>query len=82
MVEPNQGRPRRLVPDGYGPVWDADGASVYFSRYRSSIWRLDVGQNVLTQVRDGDLLQHDLVGNRLVFTRFSNRSQIYSMPLN
>jgi hypothetical protein len=70
------------VPDGYEPVWSADGASVYFSRHRSSLWRLDVRQNVLTQVRSGVLLQHDLVGNRLVFAQHSNRNQIYSMVLS
>lgn len=84
-VEPGQGQPRRLVPDGYGPIWSADGASVYFFRFPPSLWQLDVPRNVLTKVRDWDWGMHgyyDLVGKRLVFTQGSSRSQIYSVPLS
>jgi hypothetical protein len=83
VVEPSQGRPRRLVQDGFGPVWSADGASVYFFRFPYSLWRLDVRRNVLTKARSLDLVaDYDLVGERLVFAQISNRSQIYSMSLD
>jgi Tol biopolymer transport system component len=84
VVEPGQGQPRRLTPDGYGPIWSADGANIYFFKFPPSLWRLDVRRNLTTKVRDwGWGVQHyDLVNNRLVFTEFSHRNQIYSAPLD
>jgi len=84
VVEPGQGPPRRLTQDGYGPVWSADGASVYFFKYPPSLWRLDVRRKALTKIRDwvGGMRNFDLVGERLVFTEASGRSQIFSVPLD
>lgn len=87
VVKPREGLPRRLVPDGYAPVWSADGASVYFHRYprqpdNSALWRLELRSNSQSRVR---ALQYpsyyDLVGKRLIFTQISNRGQVYSVPL-
>jgi Tol biopolymer transport system component len=84
VIEPGQGQPRQLVPDGYGPTWSADGASLYFFKFPPSLWRLDVRHNVLTKVRDlgWGVQYYDLVKERLVFTEFSNSNQIYSVPLD
>jgi Tol biopolymer transport system component/DNA-binding winged helix-turn-helix (wHTH) protein len=88
MVEPGRGKPRQLVKDGYGPVWSADGASVWFSRFptmgdHSGLWRLDVRRNTAVKIRSWKAVAYyDLVGERLVYAQDSNRGQIYSMPLN
>ena len=82
VIEPNQKLPRRIVPDGYLPAWSADGASVYFFKPPQSLWRLDVRRNVLTEMRALGLVnQYDLVGERLVFAQATERSQIYSVPI-
>ena len=88
VVEPERGKPRQLVKDGYGPVWSADGASVWFSRFptmgdHNGLWRLDVRRNTAVKIRSWKAVAYyDLVGERLVYAQDSNRSQIYSMPLN
>ncbi|MGH9842023.1 MAG: winged helix-turn-helix domain-containing protein [Blastocatellia bacterium] len=88
VVEPGRGRPRQLVKDGYGPVWSADGASVWFSRFprmgdHAGLWRLDVRRNTAVKVRGWKaVVYYDLAGERLIYAQDSNRSQIYSMPLN
>ncbi len=88
VVEPGRGKPRQLVKDGYGPVWSADGASVWYSRFptmadHAGLWRLDVRRNTAVRVRSWKaVVDYDLVGERLVYNAIYNRSQIYSMPLN
>jgi len=88
VVEPGRGKPRQLAKDGYGPVWSADGASIWFSRFprmgdHAGLWRLDVRRNTAVKVRGWKaVVYYDLAGERLVYAQESNRSQIYSMPLN
>jgi DNA-binding winged helix-turn-helix (wHTH) protein/Tol biopolymer transport system component len=83
VIEPNQKLPRRVVSDGYGPAWSADGASVYFFRLPQSLWGLDVRRNLLTELRASGLIYHfDLVGQRLVFVQDTSHSEIYSVPID
>src|SRR5207247_7988472 len=82
VIEPNEKLPRRIVPDGYLPAWSADGASVYFFKPPQSLWRLNVRRNVLTEMRAlGLVTQYDLVSERRVFAQATERSQIYSVPI-
>lgn len=84
VLEPRANEPRRLLPDGYGPLWTADGSGVYFSRIGedSGLWRLDVRSGETTKVRSWRRAPYfDIVGQRLVFAQDSGRGQIYSMPL-
>jgi DNA-binding winged helix-turn-helix (wHTH) protein/Tol biopolymer transport system component len=86
VVEPERGEPRRIVKDGYGPVWSTDGKSLYFSRIRdyTGLWRLDLEQKRETKIRDWKIhnfYDFDIVGGRLVFTESGGRGQIYSMSL-
>ncbi|MBI3696595.1 MAG: PD40 domain-containing protein [Acidobacteria bacterium] len=84
MGEPGASAPRRLVPDGYCPVWTADARAVYFSRIgeHSGLWRYDIDKKSAGKIRDWRYVSfHDVAGDRLVYTQDSNVSQIYSMPV-
>lgn len=84
VVKPGEAG-QRLIPDGYAPVWSADGATIYFSRIGgySGLWRFDVRRRTQARVRDWKRVPyHDIAGERLVFTQDDNRSQIYSMALS
>lgn len=85
VVEPGHAAPRRVVADGYGPVWDADGG-LFFVRYigerdEAGIWRTDAGGGE-TQVRMVTRIDYfDVVGGSLVFARNTGRAQVFEMPL-
>jgi len=80
-------RPTRtqLVPDGYGPVWSADGRAAYFSRAGelSGLWRVDAADRSVELVRPWqEVSAFDVVGDRLFFVQSAGRSQVFAMPLD
>jgi DNA-binding winged helix-turn-helix (wHTH) protein/Tol biopolymer transport system component len=86
IVEPGRSAPRRVVANGYGPAWTADGA-LFFLRYfgdrdEAGIWRMDPESGLETQVRRVARVDYfDVAGESLVFARNTGRAQVYSMPL-
>jgi DNA-binding winged helix-turn-helix (wHTH) protein/Tol biopolymer transport system component len=85
--KPDESGPQRVIEEGYGPSWSADGKNIYFSRIRdyAGLWRFDLRQRTPTKVRSWNYLSdyhYDIVGERLVFTQAGGRSQIYSMSLD
>lgn len=85
VVEPGRPPPRRVVADGYGPVWGADG-SLFFLRYfggsdEAGIWRTDAS-GIETPVRRITRADYfDIAGQALAFARSTGRAQIFEIPL-
>lgn len=80
-----QQRVRQIASDGYGPVWDTLGKSVYYSRSRefSGLWQFDIISQQQHKIRSwNEGSSFDLVGKRLVFAQGKGRGQIYSMTLS
>lgn len=76
---------RRIVSDGYGPIWAADGKSFYYSRNRefSGLWQFDVSRQQKSKIRDWDDVSFfDFAGKRLLYAQGKGHGQIYSMKLN
>jgi Tol biopolymer transport system component len=80
------GVPRRIVADGYGPVWNAAGDTVFFSRIRdhAGLWEYDVRTDRERQLREWaeGRYEFDIAGQRLVFTQEAGRGRIFSMSLD
>jgi Tol biopolymer transport system component len=85
VVEIEGSAPRRIVADGYGPVWAADGKAVFFSRIRqySGLWKYDLRDGTETELRQWPETSNefDIVGERLVLTQQGGRGRIFSMSL-
>jgi Tol biopolymer transport system component/DNA-binding winged helix-turn-helix (wHTH) protein len=87
MARVGEGLPTRILADGYGPVWSADGGTVFFSRMGSpaGLWRHRLEDHTTTRVREWVRVSgHDLWdGRRLAFLKqTSSISRIYTMPLH
>ncbi len=79
-----QSQPHRVVADGYGPVWGADGSTIYFSRIgaKSGLWQIEVNTNKERLIREWkEVPFFDTVGQRLVFCQLgsSGKNRVYSM---
>ncbi len=75
---------RRLVGDGYGPTWDADGKNFYYSRSRefAGLWRFDISRQQTNKIRSWtEGTYFDIAGKRLLYAQGKGRGQIYSMML-
>jgi Tol biopolymer transport system component/DNA-binding winged helix-turn-helix (wHTH) protein len=85
MVGLQDVQPRRLIADGYNPVWTADGSAIYFSQPREmddGLWRFELASGASTRLRRWQRVPvFDVVGNTLVYLQDSGRSQIYSVAL-
>jgi Tol biopolymer transport system component/DNA-binding winged helix-turn-helix (wHTH) protein len=86
VVAPGRSAPERIVADGYGPVWNAEGA-MFFVRYLgdrkdAGIWRRDPTSGVASLVRHVARIDYfDVAGNSLVYAVATGRSQVFVMPL-
>lgn len=78
--------PVRLAPDGYGPLFAADGASVLFARLDElgGLYRVPVaGGDAVPLRRFGrGVSDFDQVLDRLVWVQESGRNQVYAVPLD
>ena len=87
MLDLEDGKSKRLHPDGYCPVWNQRGSRLYFCRFsrragESSLWELDMQKSQARRVRYWKQVNYfDVVQGHLIFTSVVNLSQIYSMPL-
>jgi len=87
LLNLEDGKSKRLHPDGYCPVWNNDGSRLRFCRFsrmhsESSLWELDMQQERLRKLRSWKQTSYfDTAGGRLIFTPVVNLSQIYSIPL-
>lgn len=82
----SQVEPRRLVQDGYGPVWGPDGATIYFSRIgaKSGLWQVDLRTNHEELIRGWQEVSYfDIVKQRLVFCQLgsSGKNRVYAMSI-
>ena len=85
IAEPGGRTPRRLVPDGYNPVWSEDGARVYYSRIgtHSGLWCYDVRRSASARVRRwAEVDAFDIRGRALVFARVASDTHVFRLPLN
>lgn len=86
LVEPGRSAAHRIVADGYGPIWAADGKVVYFSRIReyAGLWKYDLRDAREIELRGWaeGRYEFDIVGDRLVFTEEGGRGRIYAMSLD
>ena len=86
LMEVDRSAPRRIVADGYGPVWTADGTAVYFSKIReyAGLWKYDLRTRQETEVRrwQEEEYEFDIVGERLVYTMPAGRGRIFAMSLD
>lgn len=76
---------RKMASDGYGPVWNTDGRSFYYSRNRefSGLWQFDLSRGQTRKIRSwNEFTSFDLVGRRLLFAEGQGRGQIYSLKLS
>jgi DNA-binding winged helix-turn-helix (wHTH) protein/Tol biopolymer transport system component len=84
IAEPGRS-PRRIVGDGYGPVWSGDGTIVYFSRIRdyAGLWMHDRRSDRTTQLREWveGRYDFDIVGDRLLLTQEAGPGRVFSMAI-
>ena len=86
IVRPVASTPQRVVDDGFGPAWGADG-ELFFLRYLgdrddAGIWRMNPVSGREQQVRRIARVDFfDVSGSSLVFARNTGRTQIFTMPL-
>jgi Tol biopolymer transport system component/DNA-binding winged helix-turn-helix (wHTH) protein len=87
IVDPIASKPRRLLLDGHGPVWNRDGTILYFSRFHGAgadagLWQLELRTGRIAKLRNWIRVpSFDLVGDRLVFAEESGWTQIYLATL-
>jgi DNA-binding winged helix-turn-helix (wHTH) protein/Tol biopolymer transport system component len=85
-VRPGTSAPQRVVTDGFGPAWGAEGY-LFFLRYLgdhddAGIWQIDIANGREHQVRRIPRVDYfDVSGQSLVFARNTGRTQIFTMPL-
>jgi Tol biopolymer transport system component len=82
-VEP---APRRIVTEGYGPVWRADNGAVYFGRVgpRSGLYEFDLATNKERAIRSWNQTPYfDVIGRRLVYCELgsSGKNRVYSLSV-
>jgi Tol biopolymer transport system component/DNA-binding winged helix-turn-helix (wHTH) protein len=88
LGEPGGKPPRQILADGYGPVWTAGGAGLYFSRYlgigrATGLWLLDLDTGVERSVRPWKRVPYyDVVGPRLIYAPDGGRgASVHAMAL-
>lgn len=84
VAEPGASAPRHLLPDGHDPVWNQDGALLYYSRIgdHSGLWRLDLRTGKSIQVRRWREVDYfDVSRGRLVFARVASDTHIFRLRL-
>ena len=85
LLEPGAGaEPRRISIDGYAPVWNFDGTSIYFSTIgpNTGLWEIELSSKNKRLVRQWKEVSYfDVVGQRLVFCQLgsSGKNRIYSL---
>ncbi len=78
--------PRKVVADGFGPVWGPDDAVIYFSRIggSSGLWEFNLKTNAVRQIRAWTEVPYfDLLDQRLVFCKLgsSGKNRVYSLDV-
>jgi Tol biopolymer transport system component/DNA-binding winged helix-turn-helix (wHTH) protein len=78
-------KPRRIAPDGHGPVFASGGRALYFVRIGESagLWKVPIADGAPERVRPFDRgVNHlDVSGERLLWTQAGGRHQIYTVTL-
>lgn len=77
-------KPRRIVTNGYGPVWRADSSVIYFGRVgaQSGLFEFDMKTNQEKPIRDWEQTDSfDVIGQRLVYCELgsSGKIRVYSL---
>jgi len=77
-------KPRRIVPNGFGPVWRSDNSAIYFGRVgaHSGLFEFDMKTNKEKPIRDWEQTDSfDVIGQRLVYSELgsSGKSRVYSL---
>lgn len=75
---------RRMISDGYGPVWDRAGTTFFYARTRdySGLWKFDIKSGRSVKLRSwGEVSHFDVANDRLVYARGEGWGQIYSIEL-
>jgi Tol biopolymer transport system component/DNA-binding winged helix-turn-helix (wHTH) protein len=79
------GRPRRLAPDGHGPVFAGNGSDLYFVRIGedAGLWKVPLAGGGAKRVRpfERGVRRVDVVGKRLLWTQAGGRNQVYAVTL-
>jgi Tol biopolymer transport system component len=76
-------QPQRIVPEGFGPVWAANNAAIYFAKVgsQSGLFEYDLRTSKERKRRDWKQTAYfDVVGNRLVYCELgsSGQTRVYS----
>ena len=79
-------KPRRIVPNGFGPVWRADNSVIYFGRLgaQSGLYEFDMKTNKEKPIRDWKQTDSfDVIGQRLVYCQLGStgKSRVYSLTV-
>jgi Tol biopolymer transport system component len=79
-------KPRRIVTNGYGPVWRADSSVIYFGRVgaQSGLFEFDMKTNKEKPIRDWEETDSfDVKGQRLVYSELgsSGKIRVYSLTV-
>jgi hypothetical protein len=76
--------PRRLINNGFGPVWNSDGTILYFARIGAGagLYEFDLRTNQESQIREWKQIPYfDVVGERLAYCELGSigKNRVYSM---
>jgi Tol biopolymer transport system component/DNA-binding winged helix-turn-helix (wHTH) protein len=88
LIKPGaESPPSRIVENGYGPVWKADGSTIYFSRIdkESGLWAVDLNTKNYISLRPWrEVPFFDVVGERLIYCQLgsSGKNRIYSLTVD
>ncbi len=79
-------KPRRIVPNGFGPVWRADNSVIYFGKIgaQSGLFEFDIKTNKEKPIRDWEQTDSfDVIGQRLVYCELgsSGKNRVYSLTV-
>jgi Tol biopolymer transport system component/DNA-binding winged helix-turn-helix (wHTH) protein len=79
------GRPRRLAPDGHGPVFANTGSDVYFVRIgeAAGLWKVSLAGGDGKPIRpfERGVREVDVARERLLWTQAGGRNQVYAVAL-
>jgi hypothetical protein len=84
VAKPAGPAPKRIVADGYNPVWSDDGSGVYYSRIgdHSGLWRYDLRRSTSVKLRSwAEVDAFDIRGRSLVFARVASDTHVYRLLL-
>ena len=84
IAEPAGPAPKRIVADGYNPVWSDDSSGVYYSRIgdHSGLWLFDLRRSTSVKLRSWvEVDAFDIRGRSLVFARVASDTHVYRLPL-